>query len=64
MIFKRVLGPVIAGLKKETESRTESRFYKMSTKEQMALNEARRIVRRCALKVDHPFKYGQGSLEK
>lgn len=64
MNFKQVLAPVIASLKKESEKNAEGIFYKMSSKEQMALKEARRIVQRCGLKVEHPFKYGQGSLEK
>ncbi len=59
-----MLGPVLTGFKKETGEKADGRFYKMSSKEQIALKEARKIVHVYSSKVEHPFKSGQGSLDK
>ncbi len=59
-----MLSPVLMGLKKEDSAKSDRLLGEMSHKEIIALKEARKIVRVYSSKVDHPFKYGQGSLEK
>jgi len=59
-----MFGSALLGLKKESAGKTERTLCKMSSKEQMALKEARKIVRLYGSKIEHPFKYGQGSLDQ
>lgn len=63
MIFKRMLSPVLTGLKKDSE-KSDGLNDQMSLKEQIALKEARKIVRVYGSKINHPFKYGEGPLQK
>ena len=64
MIFKRMLGPVFTGLRKESDGKNGGMLYKMTPKEQIALKEAKKIVSSYNSKVGHPFKYGQGRLDE
>lgn len=63
MNLLRMLEPVFTGLKKDSQGNKEGRLYKMSTKERLALKEARRIVSNCSVRIEKPFRYGQGNLE-
>ena len=64
MIFKRMFKPVLTSLKKENDTKADDLLYTMSSKERTALEEARKIVRVYSSKVENPFKYGEGNLEK
>ena len=63
VILKKLLEPVLTGLRKELVGKQDGTFYQMSTSERMALKEAQRIVKGCGLRVEQPFKYGQGSFK-
>lgn len=64
MFLKRMLSPVLTGFRKDNPEKSERLTGEMSHKEEIALKEARKIVRVYGSKVVHPFKYGQGSLDK
>lgn len=57
-----MLSPVFFGLKKEG-GKADDLHCKMSIKEKIALDEARKIVRVYGSKINQPFKYGEGNLE-
>ena len=64
MFLKRMLSPVLTGFRKGNPKKSDRLSGEMSHKEKIALKEARNIVRVYSSKVVHPFKYGQGSLDK
>lgn len=64
MFLKRMLGPVLTGFRKDDPEKSDRLLGEMSHTEKIALKEAKNIVRVYGSKVVHPFKYGQGSLDK
>ncbi|MBU2515069.1 hypothetical protein KJ966_27430 [bacterium] len=59
-----MLEPVFPGLRRDSEEKKDGALYTMSSKEKMALKEAQRIVSNCSTRIENPFKYGEGTLEK
>lgn len=64
LILKKMFAPVLGGNKKDPLNDASTLHPQMSVKEEMALEEARKIVRICSSKIENPFRYGQGTLEK
>ncbi len=61
--IRRILAPMIPGLKKGITDKSEKAFCEMSSKELNALREAKRIVSNYSSYVENPFKCGYGTLD-